>query len=567
MSSVSSATTSTTATTTANSSATVTTTGTTTSTAINWDTLISAQVLAKQSRATKIETKITANEAKIAAYQDLQSKLAALSTSTSTLSNSIVNSLSSSVYGTKAATLTSTGSISASSAVSLSIAAGTPNGDHTLSITQVATAQKVIANSVADPTAALGITGSFSIGLSGGNSATISLTSGNSLQDLVDSINAQSDTSNVQASIIQVSSSQYQMVLTATKDNAAIAISGVSGTDVMQQLGVTDSSGQFTNVLQAAKPAIFTLDGIQLSRNSNDISDALSGVTFSLLQATPSGSTVNISIGADTSAIATALGNFVTAYNDFRSSVYAQQQLSSSGTAATDAVLFGDSTMRDIMTEVSQALNTSVGGLSIADLGISFDDTNNLVLDASTLNATLTNNLAGVIALLATKVTTSSSNLSVVNTSTSPPASFSLDLVVDGSGTLTSASVGGDSSLFTISGNSIVGNSGTIYAGMAFTFRGTASQSITVSSTSGIAALTGTIAKSASDTSSGSLQILIENLQTQDTSMQSQADDILSAAASFQTELKARYAKYQAAIQTANSTLNYLTALLKANNS
>jgi flagellar hook-associated protein 2 len=420
---------------------------------------------------------------------------------------------------------------------------------------------------VADKTAALGITGSFSIGVAGGTAATVSVTSGSSLEDLAESINAQSDTTHVQASIIQVSSNQYQMVLTATKDNAAIVTSSVSGTDVMQQLGVTNSSGQFVTELQTAKPAIFSLDGVQLTRDSNDISDALSGVTFSLLQATPSGATVKISIEPDTDAIANALGSFVTAYNEFRASVYAQQQLSSNGTAAVDAVLFGDSTVRDIMTQVSQALNTSVGGLSLANLGISFDETNNLVLNASTLNATLTSNLDGVIALLATRVTTSSSNLSLVNTSTSPPASFSLDLVVDGSGTLTSASVGGDSSLFTISGSSIIGNAGTIYAGMAFTFRGTTSQSITVSSTSGIAALTGNVAKTAADTSSGSLQVLISDLQTRDSTLQSQADDIRSAAATYQTNLKARYAKYQAAIQTANSTLNYLTALLKANDS
>jgi flagellar hook-associated protein 2 len=90
----------------------------------------------------------------------------------------------------------------------------------------------------------------------------------------------------VQASIIQVTSSQYQLVLTATDDNVAIVTSSVSGTDVLQALGVTDGAGVFLDELQAAKPAIFKFDGVTLTRNTNDVSDIISGVTFSLLQET-----------------------------------------------------------------------------------------------------------------------------------------------------------------------------------------------------------------------------------------------------------------------------------------
>ena len=115
-----------------------------------------------------------------------------------------------------------------------------------------------------------------------------------------------------QAAIIQVSSTEYEIVLSATEDNADIVTSSVSGDDVMNDLGVTDSSGGFTNVLQVAKAANFTLDGVSITRNTNDITDVVSGVTFNLLQTTPAGATVNIAIEADTSSIATALQTFVT---------------------------------------------------------------------------------------------------------------------------------------------------------------------------------------------------------------------------------------------------------------
>jgi flagellar hook-associated protein 2 len=556
----------TTATTTAASS-TTTTSGTKTTTSVDWDALIAAQVATKTAAATTIQTSITSNQAKIAAYQSLQTLLATLTTDTTALSKSIVNSLSSSAYGARAATITTTGDVSASSAIAMSISNGAATGDHTLAVTQIATAQKVIGTAVADQTADLGYSGTFSIGLAGGTSADISITAGMTLQDVADTINSQTSTTNVQASIIQVASNDFEMVLTATNDNADIQTSVVSGDDVLNKLGVTDGSGGFTDVLQTSQPALFNLDGISLTRNTNDITDVLSGVTFNLLQSTPAGSTIDISIEPDTTQIQTSLSTFVTDYNAVRDFVTSQQTLSTDGTVDSSAVLFGDGSMRNIMTSLEQAMNSSSGGMSMTDLGLSFSDTNDLQLDTSTLATTLTDNLDGVIGLLAAKTSTSSSSLAVVNTNSSPPASFTLDLAVDSTGNLTSASVGGDSSMFTVSGNTIIGAANTIYAGMAFTYTGSTSQSIAVTSTTGIAAQINNLATTASNSSSGTLQDLITDLQSQDDTMQQQIDDINSRAAIYKAMLTSQYAQYQSAISTADSTLDYLSALLDSSSS
>lgn len=548
--------------TTAASTANATTSGTKTTTTVDWDALIAAQVATKTAQATTISTNITANEAKISAYQNLQSLLGTLSTDTDSLSDSIVNSLSSSAYGARAATITSTGDVSASAALSMSIGNGAVTGDHSLTISQIAEAQKVLGSAVSDQTAQLGYAGTFSLGLAGGASADISVTSGMSLVDLADAINAQTSTTNVQASVIQVSSTDFEMVLSATNDNADIVTSSVSGDDVMNKLGVTDSSGGFANVLQDAQAANFTLDGVPITRNTNDITDVVSGVTFNLLQTTPAGAAVDISIEPDTSSITTALQTFVTTYNAFRDFVAGQQTLDSDGTVDSASVLFGDGTMRDITTQMEQALNSSIGGMSLSDLGLSFDEKNDLVLDTSALSTTMTNSLDGVISLLANRVSPSSSNLAVVNIGSSVPASFTLDLAVDGSGNLTSASVGGDSSLFSVSGNSIIGQSGTIYAGMAFTYSGSTAQSIAINTTAGIAAQINSIANSSSNTSTGTIQGVISNLQTQDDSMQTQINDINSRAAVYKDMLTAQYAQYQSAISSSDSMLDYLSALL-----
>jgi flagellar hook-associated protein 2 len=546
-------------------SSSVTTSGTSTSTSIDWTSLIDSAVNAKLTQATSISTTITANQAKVTAYQALQTDLSTLASGLTSLSSSIINSLASNAFATRAATISSTGDVSASAALSMTVSNGAATGDHTLQISQLAAAHKVIGSSQTSQTTALGYSGTFSIGLSGGSSSDVTITSTMSLQDIVDTINAQTSTTNVQASIVEVSSGSYEMVLTGTKDAADISYSSTSGDDILDKLGVTDSSGAFTDVLQASQSAKFTLDGIAMTRDTNDISDVLSGVTFDLLAATPSGTTINVSISTDTSQISSALQTFVTNYNAYRDAVIAQQATNSDGTASSSALLFGDGTMRDITNLLEAALNSTVGGLTMSDLGLSFNEKNELALDTSTLSSILTSNPSGVAKLLAAQTTTSSSQLTVVNTGTAPQ-SFTLDLTVDSSGTLTGASVGGDSSLFTISGTSIIGNAGSIYAGMAFTYGGSTSQSITVTSTSGIAAQIYQIANTYSK-STGSLQTLITGLQDRDNTLQQKVDDIDSMAAAFKAQLQTQYAKYQAAIQSAETTLTYLKALLNSGSS
>ncbi|MGX4769795.1 flagellar filament capping protein FliD [Bradyrhizobium guangdongense] len=543
----------------------MTTTGTTTSSSVDWSALITAAVNAKLTQATTISTTITNNEAKISAYQTLQTDLSTLSSGLSSLATAVVNSLATNVFATRSATISSTGDVSASSALSMSVSNGAATGDHTLTISQVATAQKVVGTSQSSQTSALGYSGTFSLGLGSGSTADITVTSTMSLQDVVDAINAQTSTTNVQASIVQVSSGSYEMVLSGTEDATDISYSSTSGDDILNKLGVTDSTGAFADVLQTSQAAKFSLDGISMTRDTNDITDVLTGVTFNLLQATPSGASLSISIEPDTSQISTAVQNLVTNYNTFRDAVIAQQATASDGTADSSAVLFGDGTMRDIMDSLQNALNSTVGGLTMADLGLSFNEKNELELDTSTLSNVLSTNLSGVTTLLSAQTKTSSSQLSVVNTGTSPQ-SFTLDLTVDSSGNLTSASVGGDSSLFTVSGTTIIGTAGTAYAGMAFSYSGSTSQSITVTSTSGIATQLYQLSKTYSS-SSGSLQTLITNLTDRDTELQQKVDDIDSAASAYQSQLQTQYANYQAAITSANNTLTYLKALLNSSSS
>jgi flagellar hook-associated protein 2 len=544
---------------------TTTTSASTNPSGIDWNALIQAQVSAKLAAATSVETKITNNEAKVSAYQSLQTLLSTLATGSDPLASIDSGSFSSSIFSARTANITPNGNISVNS-VSMTLNNGAPIGNYTLQVNQLAQAQKIASASVASETDALGFAGVFSVGLAGGTSANITVNAGMSLQDVVANINAQTSTTNVQASIVQVSSSQYELVMTGTQDGSNIVTSSVSGDDVMNKLGVTDGSGNFTDQIQKAQPAIITLDGISITRNSNDIGDVLDGVTVHLIQASPADTSLNIDVETDTSQIETALQTFVTDYNAVRDFVTSQQATASDGTASSDTVLFGDVTMNDVMTQLQSAMNTTVNGMSLNDLGLSFSSTNDLQLNTSTLEAAMTSNLQGVESLLASQATTSSGDLTSIATAPFAPASFALDIQVDGSGNLMSASVGGDSSMFTISGDTILGNTGTPYAGLALAYSGTTSQTIQVNTTQGIASLISSIASTNSDPINGSLQSLVTNLQSQDTTMQQQVTDIQSNASAYQTQLQNQYAQYQAAIAQATTTLNYLQALLNSEN-
>ena len=155
------------------------------------------------------------------------------------------------------------------------------------------------------------------------------------LADVQQAINNETSTTGVQASILQVSSSEYELLLAATGTGQAISYSSVSGDDVLNKLGITDLSGAAANQMQAAKLAEFTLDGVSMTRNTNDISDALSGVTFHLYSTTSSGTSVSVQIAPNLTNIESAINSFVTSYNSLRDFVTAQNQTASDGTADT----------------------------------------------------------------------------------------------------------------------------------------------------------------------------------------------------------------------------------------
>ncbi len=550
------------------------TSATTDTSDIDWNALIEVAVQGKLSKADTIDLKITANEAKIAAYQELQSLLSDVADAADALrAVSGTSNSGTDVFLDRAAYLTANGDVDASAALSATVEDGSDVGSYDIQILQLAKAHKIAGSTQASKSEDLGLSGVMSLGVVDGEAVELTITDTMSLADIADAINAESEETGVQATVLRVSDSSYRLVLSGVETGETIAANAVAGDDVLAVLGLTDSDGAFADELQEAQDAILTLDGITVTRSSNNIDDLLDGVTLHLYQTTQddpntdSDVSITLEVGADVSSAKEAIQALVDAYNAFRDFVATQQTLASDGTVAEDAVLFGDGTMRSATLSIYSALTATIDDESMALIGLSFDSDGTLVVDEDTLDNALLDDLDTVKALLSFQMDASSSQLKLLSRGTSVPANFTLDISVDSGGAPTAASVGGDSSLFTVSGTRIIGAEGSIYEGYTFVFTGSSAQSIDVSLKTGIAELLYNAADPVADGTDGAIQTLIDNLGEVDDDLQTKSDSIRSAAETYRTNLSARYARYQAAIAAAESTQDYLTALIDQWNS
>ncbi|SCM74324.1 Flagellar hook-associated protein FliD [uncultured Pleomorphomonas sp.] len=563
-------------TTTSSTSSTTTTTSSTSAssyassdvTSIDWDGLIEELYEAKLAAADTYETKISTNESKISAYNDAADLLETLQDAADALRAVTDSSASDTdVFLEREAYLTGVGGVTASSVLTVSAEAGTDTGSYSITISQLATAQKVASGNYASSSSALSLSGTFSIGTEDGDSVSIDVTEDMSLSDIASAINEESDTSGVKATVLKVSDSSYELILTTVDTGQTISVGDDDG--ILQSLGIVDDSGGFADELQASQQAIFTIDGVTITRSSNEVDDVIDGLTFYLTGTTDDDQSVTVEIDQNLTDIKSAVVAFVDAYNAYREWALSEQETSSSGGASADAVLFGDSTIRTINQQIASALTFSLDDVSMSAIGLSFDESNYLEYDEDTLNDVLNSDPDIIQQLFSYSFESSSSDLGILYRGTSAPSTFTLDITVDDDGNITGVTVDGESGLFTVTstGHGIKGVAGTAYEGYTFVFTGSTSQSVTVTQAAGIAEQIYNATEAAIDDDDGSITNVVASLEEKNDEYQDQIDTITDRAETYKDNLTARYANIQAKISEAQSVLSYLEALLDAQNS
>ena len=194
--------------------------------------------------------------------------------------------------------------------------------------------------------------------------------SNNSLRGLRDAINAADI--GVQASIVGQNGS-YQLLLTgptgATREMEITATEGdVAG---LSAFNFNEADQQFTQQ-QEGKDAILSINGLQVSRNSNVISDVIEGVEFEVFNSNPD-EEISINITEDRSMAEQAIRDFVDSYNTF----IQQMQFLQSNEEGEDGQgsLRGDPIGSNVVNTIREMMSGSVPALddafsSLASIGI-----------------------------------------------------------------------------------------------------------------------------------------------------------------------------------------------------
>jgi flagellar hook-associated protein 2 len=175
---------------------------------------------------------------------------------------------------------------------------------------------------------------------------------------------------------------------------------GFTGTDSSSALQITENStgtqGQslgFAQVGTGAHNAVFTVDQLQFTRQSNTVTDAIPGTTLTLKGQT--NTTETFSATNDSAQTSLNLQNFVNAYNDIINFIGQQQTAVQNGTDR-DATLAGNSTLRSLTNDMQGMMTSIVGSGTIrtlADIGLktNFQD-GTLTIDSGRLGTALASN-------------------------------------------------------------------------------------------------------------------------------------------------------------------------------
>ncbi|MDN2453697.1 flagellar filament capping protein FliD [Lactobacillus sp. UCMA15818] len=325
---------------------------------------------------TKAQTQITTNSSQQTAWGDIKSRLTNFLTDVQALE-------SDDAFNTKVATT------SDSSVASISGTSAADEGTYSLSVSQLATNTKVIGSQVStDKDTALGISGTLTLNSSDSSTTTatsvdVAISATDSLSNVVDKINAQTNKSGVKASLVD-----NHLVLTAQTAGAKTLAVSADSDSVLSSLGMSSDATTTTT----GKTAKFQLDGVSIERNTNSVSDAIKGVTINLSKI--SSDAVTLSLTNDTSKATSAVSTLVSQYNSLMGLISDDLDVGDpSSSDNTQGTLVGDSELTRLQSQLSSLMTSSATNgtaLNASKLGISITDNDGTVgFDADKFKAQL----------------------------------------------------------------------------------------------------------------------------------------------------------------------------------
>ncbi|RKQ62117.1 flagellar hook-associated protein 2 [Vogesella indigofera] len=288
----------------------------------------------------------------------------------------------------------------------ISAGAKAPVGGFSLKVETLAAAQKLSSSIFTSSKTAINgaaeETLSFSFGttsgatftpLSGSTQKDVKIPANATLEQVRDAVNKANI--GVSASIVN-DGSGYRLIYSSGKTGteSTLKVTAAGGATSPLANLTHDPAGTTMTVLQPAKDAVFYVDGLKITKQSNTVTDAIDGVTLTLKKEQEAGdAALKMNVSRDTAGIKKTLEDFVKSYNDF-TKVLKETTAATPGTAPGEAgsssPLSGVTAIRGIETQLRAAFGAATknsGSYQVASqLGLAFAKDGSLSLDSSKLS-------------------------------------------------------------------------------------------------------------------------------------------------------------------------------------
>jgi flagellar hook-associated protein 2 len=317
-----------------------------------------------------LQTKVGVAQQRVAAYQSINTRFAALSTAADALG---------APAGWSAYQVAST-----TPSVTATVTTAATPGELTFTVCQLATSHALVSGAdgttitdPADPARfAFDATGSFTLTNTATGAVTTVTPADGSLQAVVSAVNAAG--AGVRAATVQVAPGQYRLALTATSSGAAGAftvtdLSGAGGLATVQagqdaQIHVGPSTG-----------------GYDVTSTSNTFTDVLAGLTFTVSK---TGDQATLTVATDAATVAGRVKAIVDAANAALDEIAKQTRYDAG--SGKSSPLTGDFTARALGDRLLGLVSTPAGGGSLADYGITLTSDGHLAFATSTFTTSFT---------------------------------------------------------------------------------------------------------------------------------------------------------------------------------
>jgi flagellar hook-associated protein 2 len=552
------------------------------SSGVQTDALINAILAQKGTGLVRLQAQQARNAARTTALTTMQSQMSDLYISLSAIQDKL-----------NARTVTSS---DVNNTYVSATATGAAAGSYDLTVTTIATKGRISATagnlSVADPTASIttGAMPSFAVKGTDGVIKAFTLNN-NSLNGLRDAINASG--AGVTATVVNTGAgtNPYQLVVTANATGTGstggiVTLADVTAGGAINTLGIsagtvdsmttpTTLTGGLTSGAsgQTAVDAVFTVNGIQLTRKTNVVTDAATGVTFTLKQGGQTGLTT-LTVAQDKAAATAGMQDVISKFNTIIKSYSSASAVTKNADGSPNKGPLADdyasqamiTKIRSTLTGLSAGLPSTATFHSLADLGVATQRDGTLTLDTNAFQAALDKDPGAVKSLFNFSASTTNGVVafqSAGSKTATGPVTFNVTYAAGGavSGTFSGTYNGVAFTNLALSGTNgtLTGAVGTALEGLNLSVTGSGSGTLTLSRGAGLAA--SDLITSLTSSGSGSIASTLQIVQTQNRDLAVQIDQAQSALARQKLVLQQQFSNMEVIVGQLKAGASSLSGL------